>query len=152
MASLGIGCCSIEICLQMHGGHGRGILDGFRYGGERRLRDSCAVPCRDRSKEKRALRIYLCLLAVIPTKVQLDMRAFSRFVRPVASQAIGSIHHSVRPVASSYPRTAASPLFLQLRRASGASLSKDDISSRILVVLKSFEKVDPTKVGGTHTI
>ncbi|CAD6576219.1 MAG: hypothetical protein CYPHOPRED_005950 [Cyphobasidiales sp. Tagirdzhanova-0007] len=74
------------------------------------------------------------------------MRAFSRFVRPVASQAIGSIHHSVRPVASSYPRTAASPLFLQLRRASGASLSKDDISSRILVVLKSFEKVDPTKV------
>lgn len=34
----------------------------------------------------------------------------------------------------------------QVRFASSGALSKEDISSRILEVLKSFEKVDPAKV------
>ena len=43
---------------------------------------------------------------------------------------------------------AARPIALQqLRFASSGSLSKDDISNRVLEVLKSFEKVDPAKVG-----
>lgn len=44
-------------------------------------------------------------------------------------------------------RPAALPRATAVRAYSAASLTKEDIQSRVLDVLKSFEKVDASKVG-----
>ena len=77
----------------------------------------------------------------------------SRIARPALAQAAAArtVQRSA-PLSTlvTRPSVAAQPslkAFQQLRFASGSALNKDDIQSRILEVLKSFEKVDPAKVG-----
>lgn len=75
------------------------------------------------------------------------MRTFARLARPVVFAARTAA--ASRPAFLAQPlvqRAAITPLFnsQQVRLASG--LSKADITSRIVEVLKSFEKVDATKV------
>lgn len=67
--------------------------------------------------------------------------------RPSAARSL-SMAAMRRPAAAPAPTMAAQ--LQQLRFASSGALSKDDISSRILEVLKSFEKVDPAKVGASE--
>lgn len=50
-----------------------------------------------------------------------------------------------RPAAVAFARPA--PVLLARGYAAAAGLSKDDISSRVLEVMKTFEKVDGGKVG-----
>lgn len=82
------------------------------------------------------------------------MRSFARLARPLASAA-------AVPARSLHIAAAARPSFIlaqqkqsahfqQLRFASGGSLSKDAITSRVLEVLKSFEKVQASNVGFTY--
>ena len=68
--------------------------------------------------------------------------------RPSAARSL-SMAAMRRPAAAPAPAMAAQ--LQQLRFASSGALSKDDISSRILEVLKSFEKVDPAKVGASQS-
>ena len=53
----------------------------------------------------------------------------------------------VAPVAASARSVAfARPAFVYRSYSAATGLSKDDIQTRVLDVIKSFEKVDPTKV------
>jgi hypothetical protein len=81
------------------------------------------------------------------------MRSFSRVVRSVAAQQQArqfSVRAAARPSMLSLNHRTSAPQWSQVRFASGGSLAKDDIKARVLDVLKSFEKVDPAKVGGSY--
>lgn len=72
----------------------------------------------------------------------------ARIARPLLAQRTlvqtASFAAAARPTLVSAPKAMQQQ---QLRFASSGSLSKEDISNRVLEVLKSFEKVDPAKVG-----
>merc|ERR1712230_4145 len=73
-----------------------------------------------------------------------------QFVRPAIRSALASRALRSAPAAALRPVVAsqAAPSWIALSRAysAGAGLSKDGIQERIFEVIKSFEKVDPSKV------
>jgi hypothetical protein len=72
--------------------------------------------------------------------------AMFRLALKTASRSAAA--RATAPIASSSFRQSAAPSILSLSRsyASGGGLGKDEISGRIMEVLKSFEKVDGGKV------
>lgn len=84
------------------------------------------------------------------------MRSFARVARPLAVQQVRQF--SARTAAAVRPAMLSAttvnskssgftvPHWSQVRYASSSGLAKEDIKSRVLDVLKSFEKVDPAKV------
>lgn len=80
-----------------------------------------------------------CLLHISQEPTTMFRSAILRSQLPAfRSAALASVRPAVaRPT----------PVFLSRGYAAAAGLSKDDISSRVLEVMKSFEKVDGGKVG-----
>jgi NADH dehydrogenase (ubiquinone) 1 alpha/beta subcomplex 1 len=72
----------------------------------------------------------------------------ARIARPLLALRTLQFQTASFAAAAARPALVSAPKALQqVRFASSGSLSKDDISNRVLEVLKSFEKVDPAKVG-----
>lgn len=67
------------------------------------------------------------------------------FRSAILRSQLPTLRSAVRPIAASALRPA--PIAFSRTYAAAAGLSKDDISSRVLEVMKSFEKVDGGKVG-----
>merc|ERR1712093_856113 len=74
----------------------------------------------------------------------ITMQSFARIARPLASAIPARSLHvaAARRPAVLLGASKASAQFQQMRFASGGSLSKDAITSRVMEVLKSFEKVN----------